>query len=134
MILPNDTTVAVADGTKFRMFRNKGAEPHIELVEMAEADIDVRNQGSGGRHESGAANPDASRVEEDNFAASVAGYLNRQVLGGKIGDLFVIADPRTLGEMRRHFHKAVEAKLVGDLAKDLTGQPVSAIEAAIASA
>ena len=57
-----------------------------------------------------------------------------KVLDGKIGDLFVIADPRTLGEMRRHFHKAVEAKLVGDLAKDLTGQPVSAIEAALASA
>ena len=134
MILPNDTTVAVADGTKFRMFRNKGVEPRIELVEMGEADIDVRNQGSGGRHESGAANPDSSRVEEDNFAASVACFLNRQVLDGRIGGLFVIADPRTLGELRRHFHKAVEAKLVGDLAKDLTGQPVSAIEAALASA
>lgn len=32
MILPNDTTVAVADGKKLRLFRNKGVEPNIRLV------------------------------------------------------------------------------------------------------
>jgi protein required for attachment to host cells len=131
MIIPSDTTIAVVDGTKFRLFRNKGAEPHIQLAELGEPDIDAKNQGSGGRHHSSAANPDDSRIEEDNFAAAVAGFLNAQVLEGKIAGLFVIADPRTLGELRRHYHKTLEAKLVGELAKDLAGEGISAIEAAL---
>jgi protein required for attachment to host cells len=36
--------------------------------------------------------------------------------------------------MRRHFHDALKAKLVGDLAKDLTGSSVEAIEAALGKA
>ena len=31
----------------------------------------------------------------------------------------VIADPRTLGELRKHFHAPLKAKLAGELAKDL---------------
>jgi protein required for attachment to host cells len=131
MIIPNDTTIAVVDGTRFRLFRNKGAEPHIQLVELAQPEVDARNQGSGGRHHTGSANPDDSRIAEDNFAAGVADFLNRQVLDGKITGLFVIADPRTLGELRRHYHKTVEANLVGELAKDFTGDGVGVIEAAL---
>ena len=48
--------------------------------------------------------------------------------------MFLIADPRTLGEMRRHFHASLREKIIGELAKDFTEQPVSAIEAAIANA
>lgn len=127
MILPNETTVAVVDGENLRLFRNKGHEPHIELVALPDPDIAADNQGSGTRHRSSTANPDAGRLAEDNFAAAVAGYLNRQILAGSIADLFVIADPRTLGEMRRHFHDALKAKLVGDLAKDLTARSASDI-------
>lgn len=132
MIIPTDTTIAVVDGTRFRVFRNKAAEPHIQLIELAEPDVHAHNQGSGGRHHTGAGNPDSSRIEEDNFAAAVAGYLNHQVLDGKITGLFVIADPRTLGELRRHYHKTLEGKLVGELAKDLAGEAINAIEAALA--
>lgn len=131
MILPNDTTVAVADGEKLRLFRNKGHEPRIELVALPDPDIEAGNQGSGARHRSVTANPDDRRLSEDDFAAAAAGYLNRQVLAGGIGKLFVIADPRTLGEMRRHFHGQLEARLVGDLARDLTGHGIDAIEAAL---
>lgn len=134
MILPNDTTVAVADGSKMRLFRNKGIEPSIRLVAMPDPDVDAVNQGSGGRHRSLSLNPDAGRLKEDDFAAAAAEYLNRQVLAGEIGAFFVIADPRTLGEMRRHFHDSVRAKLVGDLAKDLTGHSTEAIAAALTSA
>ncbi len=133
MILPNDATVAVVDGEKLRLFRNKGMEPAIRL-EAEEASVQPANQGSGGRHRSTSANPDESRLEEDNFAAAAAACLNRQALDGGVSSLFVIADPRTLGEMRRHFHDAVKTRLIGDLAKDLTGSSVEVIEAAIAKA
>lgn len=134
MILPNDTTVAVVDGEKLRLFLNKGVEPHIRLVEEAVADVQPANQGSGARHRSTSANPDRSRLEEDDFAAGAAARLNRLMLDGEIVSLFVIADPRTLGELRRHFHEVTRQNLVGDLAKDLTGSSVEAIEDALVRA
>jgi protein required for attachment to host cells len=134
MILPNDTTIAVVDGKKLRLFRNRGVEPRIQLVEESAAGIQPANQGSGARHRSTSANPDRSRLEEDDFAASTAAHLNRLMLDGEIVSLFVIADPRTLGEMRRHFHDVTRENLVGDMAKDLTGSSVETIENALARA
>jgi protein required for attachment to host cells len=131
MILPNDATVAVADGEKLRLFRNKGMEPNIRLIPLELPEIAATNQGSGMRHRSIPANPDAARLEEDDFAAAAAGYLNRQVLEGRIGALYVIADPRTLGEMRRHYHHELRSRLIGELAKDLTGHTVEVIAAAL---
>lgn len=134
MILPNDTTVAVVDGETLRLFRNKGVEPHVRLVEEAVTGVQPANQGSGARHRSTSANPDRSRLEEDDFAASAAAHLNRLMLDGEIVSLFVIADPRTLGELRRHFHAVTRQNLVGDLARDFTGSSVETIEAALARA
>ena len=134
MILPNDTTIAVVDGEKLRLFRNKGMEPRIKLAEEAVAGIQPSNQGSGARHRSTTANPDRWRLEEDDFAASAAAHLNRLVLGGAIASLFIIADPRTLGELRRHFHDVTRENLIGELARDLTGSSVEKIEAALAKA
>jgi protein required for attachment to host cells len=132
MILPNDTTVAVVDGEKLRVFRNKGVEPRIQLVEEAVTGVQPANQGSGARHRSTSANPDRWRLKEDDFAASAAAYLNRLMLDGGIVSLFLIADPRTLGELRRHFHDVTKENLIGDLAKDFTGGSVETIEAALA--
>ena len=66
--------------------------------------------------------------------AGVAAMLNAQVMAGHIGSLIIIAAPRTLGEMRRHYHKALSARLVGEVAKDLTGHCVQDIEKAVANA
>lgn len=132
MILANGATVAVVDGHNLRLFRNKGIEPRVQLDEQPVAAIQPTNEGSGMRHRSTSANPDRSRLEEDDFAAGAAAYLNRLALDGEISSLFVIADPRTLGELRRHLHDVTREKLAGDLAKDLTGGSVEAIEAVFA--
>lgn len=134
MLLPNDTTVAVVDGEKLRLFRNKGVEPRIRLIEETVPDVEPANQGSGSRHRSTSANPDRWRLEEDDFAASAAAYLNRLMLDGEIVSLFIIADPRTLGELRRHFHDVTRENLIGELAKDFTGGSIETIEAAVARA
>ena len=134
MILPNDTTVAVADGENLRLFRNKGHEPHIELVALDTPDMDADSRDSGGRHRSVSANPDRSRLKEDAFAAAVAETLKSEVLAGRITALYVLADPRSLGETRRHYHTEVQAKLVGELAKDLTRASVETIASAISKA
>lgn len=134
MILPNDAVVAVADGERLRLFRNSGREPHINLIELPPPDLGAGNAGSGSRHRSSSANPDDRRQLEDDFAAAVADYLNREALADKIGQLLIIADPRTLGELRKHFHDVLVARLIGQLAKDLSGRPAEAIQAAIADA
>ncbi len=134
VIIANGTIVAVVDGSHFRLFRNRGREPDIELVAEPEPDLHKANMGSGGRHRSTTANPDRSRIREDNFAASVAAYLNREVLAGRIGHLVVVADARTLGELRLHFHHSLSDRLAGQVEKDLTGLPVRGIENALRAA
>jgi len=131
MILPTGAVVAVADGTTLKLYHNRAAEPHIELVPHEDPEIAAKNPGSGTRHRDSSANPDVHRGEEDKFAAGAADYLNRMVTDGKIDQLFLIADPRTLGELRRHFHPKLREKLVGELHKDLVAHPVEDIVKAI---
>lgn len=122
MLLPHGTVVALIDGQKFELFRNKGNEAEPELVAMESPKLDEHNHGSGGHHYSSAGNPQPHLLEEDAHAAGAASWLNKQVLDHKIEHLVIIAAPRTLGELRKHYHKQLEHTLVGELAKDLTGR------------
>lgn len=134
MRLPKGATVAVADGERLNLFRNTGDEADPRLTALPGADVASDNKGSGARHQSSSANPGHGQVEEDGFAAGIADLLNRQVLDGKIADLVVIAAPRTLGELRKRYHKKLSAALVGEIAKDLTGHGVRDVEKTIAAA
>lgn len=134
MKLPKNAVVAVADGATLNRFRNTGDESSPALTALPEADVSTTNKGSGGRHQSSSANPSDSQQDEDGFAAGVAALLNKRMLDGKIDDLVVIAAPRTLGELRKHYNKSLEAKLAGEIAKDLTGHSAHDVAKAIASA
>ena len=134
MQLPKGTTVAVADGEILKLFRNTGDATNPKLIALPGSDVLSDNKGSGAQHQSSSANPDNNQVEEDSFAAGIAGLLNRQVLDGKVTDLIVIAAPRTLGELRKHYHNKLSATLVGEISKDLTGHSLQDIEKAIATA
>lgn len=134
MILPTSTTVAVADGATLRLFRNMGVKPGVHLVELETPVLAPANSGSGARHHSGSANPDLRRHAEDDFAAATARFLNKQSLDGKIEHLVIVADPRSLGEMRKHFHADLTGKIVGEFAKDLSRRPLEEIASLIAEA
>ncbi|RUT88823.1 host cell attachment protein, partial [Mesorhizobium sp. USDA-HM6] len=45
--------------------------------------------------------------------------------------VLIIADPRTLGELRRHYQPSLSAKLVGEITKDFVKHSVLSIEGAI---
>lgn len=77
---------------------------------------------------------DFHQLEEDRFAADAADLLKRRALSNDFESLIVIAPPRTLGELRKHYHKEVSARLTGELDKDLTGHPIPDIEKALLSA
>ncbi len=134
MKIPKDAIVAVADGEKLNLFRNAGDESSPKLTALPDADVSTDNKGSGGRHQSSSANPSDSQQDEDSFAAGTAEVLNRRVLDGKIASLIIVAAPRTLGELRKHYHKALSAVLVGEIPKDLTGHSVADVEKTIGSA
>ncbi|WP_395447924.1 host attachment family protein [Aminobacter sp. UC22_36] len=134
MIIPKGAIVAVADGERLNLFRNSGDEANPKLTASAVEDVTNSNKGSGARHQSSSGNPDNSQIDEDSFAAGTADMLNRQVLGGQIYNLIIIAAPRTLGELRKHYHQKLSAVLVGEIAKDLTGHSAQEIEKAVAGA
>lgn len=134
MNLPKGATVAVVDGEKFNLFRNDGDEAGLTLTAIAhdEGDGHHRN-GNAGRHSS-AANPDGGQDAEDGFSESVAQFLNKGVLEGRIAQLLVIAAPRTLGALRKQYHDKLTAALLGEIPKDLTGHAVGDVEKAVAAA
>ena len=134
MHIPQNTVIAVADGTKLSLFQNEGTPLDIKLTALPPEEIDASKIASGARHQSSAANPDDSQQDEDGFGSGVTEMLNRQVLDGKITSLVIVAAPRTLGEMRKGYHKQLSAVLVGELDKDLTGHSVQAIEKALEAA
>jgi protein required for attachment to host cells len=134
MLLPQGTIVAVADGEKFNLFQNTGDESNPALTAMAEPEVESVNKGSGASHQSSSSNPDESQAAEDGFAGGIADLLNKQVLDGKIADLVIIAAPRTLGELRKSYHKKLSEVLRGEISKDLTGHATHDIEKAIAAA
>ncbi|UXS99921.1 host attachment family protein [Agrobacterium tumefaciens] len=134
MDLPQNTVVAVADGEKLSLFRNDGDAATVNLTALPDLAIDSSKISSGARHSSSSANPDDSQQDEDGFGAGVTDMLNKQVLEGKIKSLVIIAAPRTLGEMRKGYHKSLSDVLIGELDKDLTGHSVQDIEKALAIA
>jgi protein required for attachment to host cells len=74
------------------------------------------------------------RLVEDDFAAATAAFLNKLSLDGTIEHLVIVSDPRTLREMREHFHRDLRGRIIGDLAKDLSRRPLEDITSLIANA
>lgn len=133
MMLPKGTVVAVADGEKINLFRNAGDEAGMKLVAAPQDGISADAGTSMGRQAS-AANPDHGQAEEDQFSAGIVQHLNQQALTGKIENVVIVAAPRALGEMRKHYHKALSAILMGEIAKDLTGHSLADVEKAVTAA
>ena len=130
MKLPKGALVAVVDGEKLALFENTGQPLDIQLKTRPTPAIADRASGAAGRISSDA-NPDNDTQAEDGFAMGVADVLNNWVLTNKVEHLLVIAAPKTMGQLRKGWHKETSARLVGEIAKDLTGHSADDIAAAI---
>ncbi len=145
MDIPHRAHVLVVDGAKFLFFRNDGsvAAPELRLFEHREQpSAATRDQGTGppgkthasvGDARSGYEQTDFHQLDEDRFAVDAADMLKREVLAGHIEALIVVAAPRTLGELRKHYHAEVHKRLVGEISKDVAGRPTDEIAALIAN-
>ncbi|AOO83409.1 host attachment protein [Bosea vaviloviae] len=134
MQLPNGAVVALVDGKHFELHRNSGDEASPVLSSMASPDLDETNKSGSSGRDSSSANPTGHQIDEDGHAAAATEWLNQQVLGHKIEKLVIVASPRTLGEMRRHYHKQLQVALVADLSKDLVGKSGQELLAALQAA
>jgi protein required for attachment to host cells len=140
MQIPHRSFIVVADGKKMLFFRNEGDSefPKLQVERKLEQENPANSEQKSS--EAGRAFPssgpghhaysdtDFHQLEEDRFAAETAERLKNRALRNDFDALIVVAPPRTLGELRKHYHKEVEKRLVGELAKDLTGHPVEEIE------
>ncbi len=134
MQLPQGATVAVVDGKTFNLFHNTGHNTELKLAAQPHTTVDADHKGADAGHSASSANPDGHQADEDGFAVGVANLLNTAVLEGKISQLVVIAAPKTLGELRKHFHQKLNAVLLGEIAKDLTGHSIAEVEKTVVAA
>lgn len=145
MRLAHNSLVLVADGAKMLFFRNEGdAEyPTLKVVDAEQQaddkDRDIKTDtagqkpGAGGPGGSTAQETDFHDQAEERFAVEAADKLKRGALAGDYEELVIVATPKTLGVLRKHYHSEVEKRLILELPKDLTGQPVDKIEQILAA-
>ena len=131
MQFPHGAVIALVDGRNLELHRNTGDEASPSFSSMASPNLNEHNKDGGSGRDSSSANPTGHQIDEDAHAIAATEWLNQQVLGHKIAKVVVVASPRTLGTMRQHYHKALEAALIADLSKDLIGTSGSDLLAAL---
>ncbi len=141
MTLPHNALVLVADGRKMLLLRNHGDAAQLDLRTEAHderddrKDSEIKSDAPGVTHQSAGYGrstmdePDYHQLDEDNYTADAADLLRKRALANDFEALAIIAPPKTLGELRKHYHKEVSSRLVAELPKEMTGRPIPDIEA-----
>lgn len=135
MRIPHNAQIAIANGERFLLMRNTGQpfEPRLERVD--ELDLLLTNFSAGVRHQDPAGQRSGSTdLDELAHGAAIAEWLNDRALKGELGEIVLAADPKTLGQIRQHCHKATKGRVVGELGKDLTNLPIPEMERVLADA
>ena len=138
--IPANALVLVADGRRARLLRNRGTPQQVKLtIESAveQENPPTREQGSDrpGRYpaadgvsRSAVEQTDWHQLAEERFAADIAEWLYPLAHARAFDALMVIAPPKVLGNLRDSFHPEVRARVVAEVAKDLTGVPLRELE------
>jgi len=140
MSIPNQALVFVGDGRTMLFLRNIGDAKFLDLRTEAHdeqelpKDREIKTDAPGLSAQSGGFGrpamdeTDFHQQAEDQWARDAADQLNRRALAGDYDALAIVAPPRTLGELRKHFHKETEKRLVATFNKDMTDRPLDQIE------
>ena len=135
MTVPHKALVALANGERFLLMRNVGQPFEPKLEKVGDLDLELTNFSAGVRHQDPAGQRNGTAdIDELAHGAAIAEWLNKTTLNGAGEPLVIAADPKTLGQIRQHCHKELQGRIVGELAKDLTNQPLEAVEQALAAA
>jgi len=135
MKVPHHALVALANGERLVIMRNVGQAFEPKLEKVSEPDLLLTNFSAGARHHDPAGQRNGSTdVDELAHGAAIAEWFNKATLNGASEPVVIAADPKTLGQIRQHCHQELQARIVGELDKDLTNQPIEAIERVLAAA
>ena len=125
-MIPHNTLVVVADGRAARVFRNQGDESGLKLHQTSEMDTsDALDAGPSGSQ------PRDNDAGEAAFVKVLADRINRSALRNDFDHIVLVADPSTLGEIRKQLHKEVAGRMIAEVAKDWTNTPLEQIEKAL---
>jgi protein required for attachment to host cells len=136
--------VLVGDGRRALFLENHG-DPDLLDLRVIEARVEenpaTRDQGtdapgrafaSRGGPRSSLETTDWHELEKEHFADRIAETINKAAESGEMKEVVLIAPPRVLGELRKHLSVKAQAKVKGEIDKDLTRHPISEIEKALA--
>lgn len=138
--IPHNAYVFVGDGRKALVLRNEGDAQSVNLktervfvddnppTHEQGADRPGRTHSSVGAGRSSVTQTDWHDLEEHRFAQDVAATLEKMVRERGVEHLIVVAPPRTLAELRKSFHPDVKQRIVAEIDKDLTKEPIDQIE------
>ncbi|MBV9969260.1 MAG: host attachment protein [Xanthobacteraceae bacterium] len=138
--IPHGAIVFVGDGRKALFLRNEGDEkfPNLKTERVFTddnpptheqgTDKPGRSHSSVGPGRSAVAQTDWHDLEEHNFTRRVAQALEKLVRDTGVEALLIAAPPRTLADLRQAFHKDIKARIIAEVDKDLTKEPVYEIE------
>ena len=135
MKIPHQALIALANGERLVIMRNVGQPFEPKLEKVSEPDLLLTNFNAGKRHHEAADTPNSgSDLDELAHGAAIAAWFNKATLNGAQEPVVIAADPKTLGEIRLHYHQQLQARIVGEVAKDLTNSPLPEIERVLADA
>ena len=135
MQIPHNAHVALANGERFLVMRNVGQPLAPRFEQVQSLDLELTNFSAGVRHQDPAGQRNGSTdIDELAHGAAIAEWLNDQALNGRLDPIVIAADPKTLGQIRQHCHQETQARIAGEIAKDLINQPIGAIERALSMA
>jgi protein required for attachment to host cells len=143
MKIAHGTLVMAIDGSKMLLFRNDGDEKYVVLDTLSHdqiedpashdigSDAPGRSFASEGNRRSAYSETNWHDQAEERFAIAGAHRLE-SVLQSEKGDVVVLAAPRTLGQLRKHWGRETKARLIGEIAKDMVHHEWDDIARAIA--
>jgi len=141
--IPHAACIVVADGQRALLLHNDGDElyPNLRTVQVVEHDNPATHeQGTDrpGRYSDTAEGPrsafaetDWHRLEEERFLGRVADLLREGVNAGQYEKIVLVAPPAALGVLRKAMDRQVSSRIIAEVGKDLTNQPVADIEQAL---
>lgn len=131
MLIPHCAAFTLVD---FELYRNSGNEAHAKLKPIPVLAVDSTNYSVAShdhdkvsRFGFGAPKDKLETMEERSHAIAVAEWLNQEVRQHRIKSLVIMADPRSLGGMRRRYHKELEKVLLCDVDATMTRATPEAI-------
>jgi protein required for attachment to host cells len=127
--IPEAAWVVISDGAHARVLHNVGNGAQLKLQQLRLIEpTDLDDDGPSGRMP-----PEASQshIDEATFAKQLAHWINAAALAQEFEHMLLVADPVTLGQIRPQLHAEASRRIIGELAKTLTGSPLEDIERSI---